>query len=65
MLIIAFIFLLISTITTHATNFDFNQRFGPDSHIYNTPLYFKKKCVSKSKKCYGIQYRKDTKERKH
>lgn len=35
--------ILVGTLTIMCAalgNYDFNTRFGPDSHIYNTPLYF-------------------------
>lgn len=44
--------LLCSVLYTTSTqgNFDFGRRFGPDSVIYNTPLYFTARTATKAKR---------------
>ncbi len=45
---------LLACTNAHALDYDFNRRFGPDSHIYNIPLYFaqtNKTCKKTTKKC--------------
>ncbi len=55
----------------HATatqfNHDFQRRFGPDSAIYNEPLYFSKRSLSKNrdKRPRRRSYREQIRTRMH